>query len=67
MRTSEDPIIQSFHHKVDERIKEYKELLAGGAATSMENYTHRVGQIKGLTLAKELLSDAELDYLSDDD
>lgn len=49
--------------KIDEEIARETDFLARGAASSFDDYRHRVGQIKALIKARELLKESERELL----
>lgn len=54
------------HEALEDDIEERSAALADGAASSFEDYRHRVGHIKGLRRANDLLLEVKKKVLEDD-
>ena len=54
-----DDLFDEIYAKIDEEIENYKESLSWGEAQSFEQYAERVGEIKGLRLARQEVLDLQ--------
>ena len=67
MPLKDDPLIKEFTRRVNEAVKKETESVAMGDCTNFESYRQKVGVIKGLNKALELMSETITKYTDDDE
>jgi len=67
MPIKDDPLIKEFTRRVNEAVKKETESVAMGDCANLESYRQKVGVIKGLNKALELMSETIAKYTDDDE
>ena len=60
-------VFDVLNEKIDEELSSLTTSLAGGSAKDYAEYSHTVGTVRGLRIAKTHITDLARAYMEDDD